>query len=60
VINYFSKKCYIPRYDRSADGLLKQASFCSSGVRCSALGRLEFVHLHALDGVHSESVEFLS
>jgi len=52
VINYFSKKCYILRYDRSADGEINLASFCSSGVRCSALGRLDLVHLHALSGVH--------
>jgi len=47
-----SKKCYIPRYDRGADGEINLASFCSSGVRCSAPGRLEFVHPHALNGVH--------
>jgi hypothetical protein len=90
VIDYFSKKCNIPPSDRNADGLLKQASFCSSGVRCRpqkmlkhlllhsmmkdfigvlgvlnlskdtlrvlmfavALGRVDFVHLHALGGVH--------
>ncbi|GBU29310.1 hypothetical protein R84B8_02874 [Treponema sp. R8-4-B8] len=48
AINYFSKKCCIPRYDRGADGGINPASVCSSGVRCSAPGRLGFVHLHAL------------
>jgi len=51
AINKFSKKCCIPRFDRGMDGELKLASFCSSGVRCSMPGRLEFVHLHALGGV---------
>ncbi|GBU28574.1 hypothetical protein R84B8_02134 [Treponema sp. R8-4-B8] len=58
AINNFSKKCDIPRSDRGADGLLKQASFCSSGESCSAPGRLGFVHLHALGGVRSASEGF--
>jgi len=51
VINNISKDCNIPPSDRSADGELKLASFCSSGIRCSALGRLDLVHPHALNGV---------
>jgi len=51
VNNDFSKKCGIPRYDRGANGELKLASFGSSGIRCSAPGRLDLVHLHALSGV---------
>ena len=47
VINDFSKKCGIPRYDRGADGELKLASFCSSWGTDSAPERLGFVHLHA-------------
>jgi len=53
VIYNLFKKCYIPPSDRSADGEINLASFYSSGVRCSALGRLDLVHLHALDGVHN-------
>jgi len=90
VINNISKKCSTPPSDRSANGELKLASFCSSGAHCRpqkmlkhlllhsiiidfigalgvlnfskdtlrvqmiavALGRLEFVHPHALSGVH--------
>jgi len=52
AISNFSKECYIPHSDRDANGSLKLASFLSSGLRCSALGRLEFVHLHLLNGVH--------
>ncbi|GBU29192.1 hypothetical protein R84B8_02756 [Treponema sp. R8-4-B8] len=87
AVNYLSKKCRIPRYDRGADGAqrctakpcrwimwhsvalnkipmlykcaeplgeavapggIKLASFCSSGISCSAPGRLDLVHLHAL------------
>jgi len=48
VINSFSKKYGIPRYDRGADGELKLASFCLSGRSCSAPGRLDLVQLHAL------------
>jgi len=51
VINNISKNCNIPRYDRGADGELKLASFCSSGLSCSAPGRLDLVHPHALGGV---------
>ncbi|GBU29309.1 hypothetical protein R84B8_02873 [Treponema sp. R8-4-B8] len=97
AINYFSKKCCIPRYDRGADGAqactpkacgwimrhsvalnkipmlykcaeplgeavapggINPASVCSSGVRCSAPGRLDLVHLHALGGVRSASEGF--
>ena len=50
AIKNLSKNRYIPRYDRNADGEINLASFCSSGIRCSALGRLEFVHPHALGG----------
>jgi len=53
VINKFYKNCNILCYARGADGELKLASFCSSGILCSAPGRAEFVQLHVLDGVHS-------
>jgi len=51
VINMFYKNCNILRYARGADGELKLASFCLSGVLCFAPGRIEFVQLHALNGV---------
>ncbi|GBU26692.1 hypothetical protein R84B8_00202 [Treponema sp. R8-4-B8] len=45
-------KCAEPFGEAVAPGGINPASFCSSGVRCSAPGRLDFVHLHALNGVH--------
>jgi hypothetical protein len=66
VINNFSKKCNIPRYDRSSikAGVLRQSDINKAlylllygaklqakkavGFFSTALGRLEFVHLHAL------------
>ena len=51
VINSFSKKYGIPRYDRGADGELKLASFCLSGRSCSAPGRLDLVQLQPLNGL---------
>jgi len=59
VNNNFSKKCGIPRYDRGANGELKLASFGSSGIRCSAPGRFEFVQLHALSGVRLDVKDFI-
>ncbi|WP_461251684.1 hypothetical protein, partial [Treponema sp. R8-4-B8] len=41
--------CMIER--RGADGGINPASVYSSGVRCSAPGRFDLVHLHALGGV---------
>ena len=43
---------------RGADGELKLASFCSSGIRCSAPGRLGFVQLQPLNGLLSGSEGF--
>jgi len=51
AIKNLSKNRYIPRYDRGMDGEINLASFCSSGIRCSMPGRLDFVQLHALGGV---------
>ena len=48
AINYFSKKCNIPCSVRGADGLLKQASFCSSGVRCRPQKMLKHLLLHSI------------
>jgi len=48
VINNISKGCRIPPFDRSADGGINPASFCSSWESCSALGHLDLVHPHAL------------
>jgi len=59
VINNISKDCRIPRNYRGADGELKLASFCSSGIRCSAPGRFEFVQLHALSGVRLDVKDFI-
>ena len=66
MINNIYKNCNIPPSDLSTDGELKLASFYSSGVSCSALGRLDLVHQegnlrptgsvevpHALSGVHN-------
>ncbi|WP_461257031.1 hypothetical protein, partial [Treponema sp. R80B11-R83G3] len=46
-------KCAEPLGEAVAPGELKQASFYSSEVRCSASGRLDLVHPHALGGVHN-------
>ena len=54
AVNIFYKNCSIPSSVRGADGLLKQASFCSSGDTASGAGVFGFVHLHALGGVLSE------
>jgi len=48
--------CMIER--RGADGGINPASFYSSWGNCSAPGRLEFVHLHALSGVLLEVRDF--
>ena len=48
AINNLSKNRYIPRYDRNADGLLKQASFCSSGIRCRPQKMLKHLLLHSI------------
>ncbi|GBU29202.1 hypothetical protein R84B8_02766 [Treponema sp. R8-4-B8] len=50
---YISKNCDIPPFDRGADGEINLASVCSSGLSCSAPGRLGVVHPHALGGVHN-------
>ena len=48
VFYYISHECNIPPSDRSAYGLLKQASFYSSCWVCPALERLGFIHLRSL------------
>ena len=60
MVNKVYKNCNILRYARGADGELKLASFCSSGVLCFAPGRAEFVQLHALNGVLSKNEGFYS
>ena len=46
--NYISKKCRIPPYDRSADGELKLASFCSSGLSCRPQKMLKHLLLYSI------------
>jgi len=40
--------CCIPRFDRGADGELKLASFCSSGIRCRPQKMLKHLLLHSI------------
>jgi hypothetical protein len=48
VINNIFKKCGIPPSDRGADGELKPASFCSSGIRCRPQKMLKHLLLHSI------------
>jgi len=51
AVNMFYKNCSIPSSVRGADGLLKQASFGSSGNTASGAGVFSIIHPHALGGV---------
>ena len=51
MTKYLAENCNIPPSVRGADGLLKQASFGSSGDTASGAGVFGIVHLHALGGV---------
>jgi hypothetical protein len=50
AINNFLKTVVYLALTATRNGEINLASICSSGLRCSALGRLEFVQLQPLTG----------